>query len=176
MLTSIILVLVVITGDVSAETSCQTTDSRYEVSVTGRIIGGETIPQVIAFHAYISKHVFPGAGRRLVFDVTKTNEGKGYNSHTGVFTCPKSGMYVFIWAIRVWSGEHSTELMINDSVYGSTFLRAKNGDDESVSGTVVAHVSKGDTVYVRNHSVFAGDGKIGSNLHGKPTFSGWLVQ
>lgn len=41
--------------------------------------------------------------------------------------------------------EHSTELMINDSVYGSTFLFAKNGVDGSISGTVVAQVSKGDT-------------------------------
>ncbi|XP_063419935.1 caprin-2-like [Mytilus trossulus] len=176
MLTSIILVLVVITADVSAESSCQTTDGRYEVSITGRGIESEKIPQVIAFHAYISKHVFPGAGRRFVFDVTKTNQGKGYNNHTGVFTCPKTGMYVFVWVMRSLAGEHSTELMINDSVYGSTFLRAKNGDDGSVSGTVVAHVTKGDSVYVRNHSVLAGDGMIASNLHGQSTFSGWLLQ
>ncbi|VDI52612.1 Hypothetical predicted protein [Mytilus galloprovincialis] len=172
MLTSIIIVLVVVTGDVFAASSCQTTD----VSVTGRSINIEKRSQVIAFHAYISNHVFPGAGRRLVFDVTKTNQGKGYNGHIGVFTCPKTGMYVFVWVIRTSEGEHSTELMINDSVYGSTFLRAKKGDDGSVSGTVVAHVSKGDTVYVRTHSVLAGDGAIASNTHGKTTFSGWLLQ
>ncbi|OPL33434.1 hypothetical protein AM593_07516, partial [Mytilus galloprovincialis] len=88
MLTSITLIIVVITGHVSAESSCQTTDGRYEVSVTGKSINIETTPQVIAFSAYISKDLYPGAGRRLVFDVTKTNQGKGYNSHTGVFTCP----------------------------------------------------------------------------------------
>ncbi|XP_052095441.1 adiponectin-like [Mytilus californianus] len=176
MLASIILVFVVVNRYVSAESSCQTTDGRYEVSVISSSIHSETIPQVIAFHAYISKHVIPGAGRRLVFDVTKTNQGSGYNSHTGVFTCPKSGMYVFVWVIRIYSGEHSTELMINNSVYGSTFLRAKSGDDGSVSGTVVAYVSKGDTVYIRNNSVLAGDGQIVSNVNGKPTFSGWLLQ
>ncbi|CAC5411261.1 COL8A [Mytilus coruscus] len=176
MLTSIILVLVVITGYAFAESSCKTTDGRYEVNVIGRNEHSEIIPEVIAFHAYISKDVHPGAGRRLVFDVTKTNKGNGYNSHTGVFTCPKTGIYVFVWVIRIYAGEHSTELMINNYVYGSTFLRAKNGDDGSVSGTVVAHVSKGDTVYVRNRSEYAGDGRISSNVNGKPTFSGWLLQ
>ncbi|VDI52610.1 Hypothetical predicted protein [Mytilus galloprovincialis] len=119
-------------------------NGRYEVSVTGKSNHNETIPPVIAFHAFMSKDVHPGAGRRLVFDLTKTNQGKGYNGHTGVFTCPKTGMYVFVWVVRIYAGEHSTELMIHGSVHGSTFLRAKNGDDGSVSGTVVVHVSKGD--------------------------------
>ncbi|CAC5393134.1 COL8A [Mytilus coruscus] len=102
------------------------------------------------------KDVYPGAGRRLVFDVAQINQGSGYNSHTGVFTCPKTGIYVFVWVICLYSGEHSTELMINNSVYGSTFLRAKvkYADEGSVSGTVVAQVSKGDTIYVRNNPAY----------------------
>ncbi|XP_071153663.1 complement C1q-like protein 4 [Mytilus edulis] len=176
MLTSITLVIDVITGHVSAESSCQTTDGRYEVSVTGKSINIETTPQIIAFYAYISKDLYPGAGRRLVFDVTKTNQGKGYNSHTGVFTCPQTGIYVFVWVIRMHLSEHSTELMINGSVYGSTYLYAKNSVDGSVSGTVVAHVSKGDTVYVRNNLARAGVGMIASDKDGKSTFSGWILQ
>lgn len=71
--------------------------------------------------------------------------------------------------------EHSTELMINNDIFGATFLRAKNSDDGSVSGTVVAHVTKGDVVFVRIHSSYAGDGNIHSNIHGQPSFSGWLL-
>ncbi|VDI49698.1 Hypothetical predicted protein [Mytilus galloprovincialis] len=174
MLTSMILVCFA-TIYVYAEDSCQSKEGGYDVTVNVRGEPRKEIPEVIAFHAYISKNVIPGAGERLVFDVTKANQGSGYNSNTGVFTCPKTGMYVFVWVVRMVTAEHSTELMINNSVYGSTFLRAKKGDDGSVSGTVVAHVSKGDTVYVRNHSVYAGDGRIHTNVHGKPTFSGWLL-
>ncbi|VDI30123.1 Hypothetical predicted protein [Mytilus galloprovincialis] len=116
----------------------------------------------------------PGVGRRLVFDVAKTNQGNGYNSHTGVFSCPKTGIYVFVWVVRLYSARHSTELMINNSVYGSLYLR--NGHtDGTVSGTVVAHASKGDSVYVRIHSTHEGSGYINSNTYGKTTFSGWLL-
>lgn len=73
------------------------------------------------------------------------------------------------------TAEHSTELLINDNIFGATFLRAKNGDDGSVSGTVVAHVTRGDVVFVRTHSSYAGDGNIHSNVHGQPSFSGWLL-
>ncbi|XP_063431084.1 caprin-2-like [Mytilus trossulus] len=175
MLTSMILVCFA-TSYAYAESSCQSKNGRYDVTVNVRGEPSKDISQVIAFHAFISKDVYPKAGERLVFDTTKANEGSVYNSNTGVFTCPKTGMYVFVWVIRMVTAEHSTELMINNSVHGSTFLRAKKGDEGSVSGTVVAHVSKGDTVYVRNHSAYAGDGRIHSNIHGKPTFSGWLLQ
>ncbi|CAC5369657.1 COL8A [Mytilus coruscus] len=170
MLTSVILVCFA-NIYVYAENSCQRKDGGYDVTINVRGQPSKEIREVIAFHAYISKDA-----DRLVFDVTKANQGNGYNSNTGVFTCPKTGMYVFVWVIRMVTAEHSTELMINNSVFGSTFLRAKKGDDGSVSGTAIAHVSKGDTVYVRNHSAYAGDGRILSNLHGKPTFSGWLLQ
>ncbi|VDI20290.1 Hypothetical predicted protein [Mytilus galloprovincialis] len=174
MLTSIIFVFVA-TGYVIAESSCHTTDGLYEVNVIDRSVG-KKIPQVIAFYAYKTKNVNPGAGRRIVFEKTMTNDGNGYNSHTGVFTCPKTGIYVFIWVIRMFHSEHSTELMINNTLYGATFLRASDGDDATVSGTVVAHVSKGDAVYVRNRPKYGGYGNIYSNEIGKTSFSGWLLQ
>ena len=58
------------------------------------------------------------------------------------------------------TAEHSTKLMHNNDVLGATVLRAKNGDDGSVSGTVVTHLTKGDVVFVRNHSQYIGDDSI----------------
>ncbi|CAC5416412.1 C1QL [Mytilus coruscus] len=131
---------------------------------------------IVAFYAYMSNpEVNPSAHLTLIYDVSVTNVGNGYNHVTGIFTAPTSGVYVFIWVTRVASGEHPTQLMINNAVYGVTFLRAKNGDDGSVSGTVVAYVTKGDSVFVRVHSSYAGDGYIHSNEHGRPSFSGWLL-
>lgn len=112
-----------------------------------------------------------------IFDRTRTNVGYGYNSNTGYFTAPREEICVFTWFIRMVGAEHSTELMINNDSFGATFLRAKNGDDGSVSGTVVAHVKKGDMVFVRINSSFfyAGDGNIHSDILGWPSFSGWLL-
>ncbi|CAC5384216.1 C1QL [Mytilus coruscus] len=157
--------------------SCRTADGQYDVTVNYRGKNGKENPEsrVIAFYAFMSKMIKnPGVGRRLIFDVVKTNQGSGYNSHTGVFTCPKTGIYVFVWVVRLYSARNSTELMVNNSVYGSLYLRNTNSDG-IVSGTVVAHVSKGDSVYVRIHSSHEGSGYINSNTYGKTTFSGWLL-
>ncbi|CAG2204922.1 C1QL [Mytilus edulis] len=132
---------------------------------------------LVAFYAYMSNNENnPSAHHTLIYDVSVTNVGSGYNHVTGIFTAPTSGVYVFIWVTRVYNGEHPTELMINTAVYGVTFLRAKgSSNDGSVSGTVVANVTKGDSVFVRVHSTYPGDGYIASNEHGHPSFSGWLL-
>ncbi|VDI27986.1 Hypothetical predicted protein [Mytilus galloprovincialis] len=160
-----------------ATTSCRTADDQYDVTVNYRGERGIKTPKstVIAFYTFMSKHIRnPGVGRRLVFDVVKTSKGGGYNSHTGVFTCPKTGIYVFVWVVRVNSGYYPFDLMINNSVYGTTYLNNVNRDS-SVSGTVVAHVSKGDSVYVRMHSFYKGKGALHSNGNGRTSFSGWLL-
>ncbi|CAG2197105.1 C1QL [Mytilus edulis] len=132
---------------------------------------------LVAFYSYMSHSEYnPSTHHTLIYDISVTNVGSGYNQVTGIFTAPTSGVYVFIWVTRVYDGEHPTELMINNAVYGVTFLRAKGGDDGSVSGTVVASVTKGDSVFVRIHSSYPGNGHILSNDNGRPSFSGWLLR
>lgn len=131
---------------------------------------------IVAFYAQMSSvERSPSAHLTLIFDKVRTNVGNGYSGVTGIFTAPKEGIYVLNWVIRLWTAEHSTELMQNNDVLGATFLRAKQGDDSSVSGLAVAHLAKGDVVFVRVHSLYPGDGDIVTNIHGLPSFSGWLL-
>ncbi|XP_063399483.1 complement C1q-like protein 4 [Mytilus trossulus] len=176
MLISWIVVFYMVTF-ADATTSCRTADGQYDVTVKYRGKRGTENPKsrVIAFYAFMSKPIMsPGIGHRLVFDVVKTNQGGGYNSHTGVFVCPRTGTYVFAWVVRLGSAYQSFELMVNNSVYGSTYLY-NSKTRASVTGTVVAHVTEGESVYIRMHSSHKGTGVLNSNEHGRTTFSGWLL-
>lgn len=59
----------------------------------------------IAFSAYMTHNLSNlGNLRILVFDAIFINEGNGYNHYVGVFTAPRTGLYVFTWTIRTYDG------------------------------------------------------------------------
>ncbi|CAC5411493.1 C1QL [Mytilus coruscus] len=131
---------------------------------------------VVAFYAYLSTNrVNPSFRHTLIYDVAKTNSGNGYNALTGIFTAPTAGMYFFTWVTRMYEAGHSTELMVNDAVFGTSYLRIFHDHDVSVTGTVVTKINKGDSVFVRVHSSRVGVGDILSEQYGRSSFAGWLI-
>lgn len=141
---------------------------------------------VVAFYAYLSTTLGQtglGPDHTIKFDVVKTNQGNGYHSGSGVFIAPQTGIYVFTWTIRVGSYDHSspnfhsTEIVINNNVYGSSYALAisDSSRDDSGTGTVVAHVNQGDDVYIKTHSSHHGGGGILSEGFGRSSFSGWKL-
>ncbi|XP_071167440.1 complement C1q tumor necrosis factor-related protein 3-like [Mytilus edulis] len=126
-----------------------------------------------AFYAYLSNDLpEPGGNRHLAYDTVKTNIGHAYNELTGTFTVPRTGIYSFTWSTRVQcSKEHTTELVVNTKVLGSTFIWC---GWNTVTGHVVTYVSQGETVFVRTHSS-PGKGAIMSNDFGRSAFSGFLI-
>ncbi|XP_061176983.1 complement C1q-like protein 2 [Saccostrea echinata] len=130
----------------------------------------------IAFYAYMSKNTpIITIQHPLSFDVVKTNLGNGYHSTTGVFMVPESGVYVFTWTIRVrYSSYHSTQLMVNTDELGVVYLSVASGSDVGVTGIVVAHVNKGDDIYVRTHASW-NNGNIISDNAGRSSFAGWKL-
>ncbi|XP_062589103.1 complement C1q-like protein 3 [Saccostrea cucullata] len=130
----------------------------------------------IAFYAYMSQHT-PAISIQhpLSFDVVKANFGNGYHSTTGVFMVPESGVYVFTWTIRIGeSNYHSTQLMVNTDELGIIYSHVGSGSDIGGTGIVVAHVDKGDDVYVRTHASW-NSGVIYSNEAGRSSFAGWKL-
>lgn len=161
--------------------------------VTDRLLDVSTPPppskntsSVVAFYAYLSTTLGQtglGPDHTIKFDVVKTNQGNGYHSGSGVFIAPQTGFYVFTWTIRVGSYDHSspnfhsTEIVINNNVYGSSYALAisDSSRDDSGTGTVVAHVNQGDDVYIKTHSSHHGGGGILSEGVGRSSFSGWKL-
>lgn len=63
-----------------------------------------TIPVAgVAFYAYFSNDI-PAAtlNHILAFDKVITNVGHAYHSHSGTSIASRSGLYVFIWTIRLY--------------------------------------------------------------------------
>ena len=51
---------------------------------------------------------------RIIFGTVDLNEGKGYNSLTGIFTAPAAGIYVFDWTTLAIQGKYAhTSLVVN---------------------------------------------------------------
>ncbi|XP_062596428.1 uncharacterized protein LOC134257863 [Saccostrea cucullata] len=130
----------------------------------------------IAFYAYMSKNTPTVTIQHpLSFDVVKTNFGNGYHSTTGVFMVPESGVYVFTWTIRIGdNNHHSTQLMVNTDELGIIYSHVASDSDVGGTGIVVAHVDKGDDVYVRTHASW-NSGAIYSTTAGRSSFAGWKL-
>lgn len=101
--------------------------------------------------------------------------GNGYNTGTGIYTVPVSGVYVFTWSTTAGvNNVIDTLLMINSQVRG-----ALNSDAGSVSlwnestGLIIASVNQGDRVFVRVGK------RAGGIVHvfdeAWTTFSGWRL-
>ncbi|XP_062591681.1 complement C1q-like protein 4 [Saccostrea cucullata] len=135
-----------------------------------------SLSNIVAFYAYLSKDVPSPSGHHiLTFDNVITNAGNAYHPHSGTFIAPRSGFYVFTWTIRIFgTAHHSTELLVNNNVAGSTYLDPANTIDGSVTGTVVVHVDQGDDVLVRTlDRYYRGD--IISRFEGRSSFAGWAL-
>jgi hypothetical protein len=113
----------------------------------------------------------------LVFDVIKTNLGGGYNRHSGMFSAPSAGVYVFTWTM--YTGKHGNTafaLYVNDDIVGSTFGETDDVQDDydSDSGTVVVSLNENDDVYVR--SVMPCSTSVVSGAwHTRTIFAGWKL-
>ncbi|XP_052792124.1 complement C1q subcomponent subunit B-like [Mya arenaria] len=49
----------------------------------------------VAFSVWLDHSATLGPSQVIRFNRVITNEGSGYNVHSGVFTCPQAGMYLF---------------------------------------------------------------------------------
>lgn len=153
----------------------------FYLFLSGNAIRGiSTSP--IAFYASMSSNE-PNVGTHhlLIFDHELLNVRNGYHPNSGVFIAPESGIYVFMWTLRLF--EQSIVLVVNGIDYTSIYNRAfdhdgtlhTDGADESVTGYAIARVNQGEDVFLRSHSSYTGTGDIFSNEFGLSTFGGWIL-
>ncbi|KAL4235912.1 hypothetical protein ACF0H5_004302 [Mactra antiquata] len=106
----------------------------------------------IGFTAYLSQiHNDVPAMTTLVFDRWTYNYENVYNIYTGIFTAPKTGLYLFYFNVRSCkNGESHAVLMVNDSIKNSAL--ASTGTHSSGSAAI-AHMTVGDKAFVRTSTI-----------------------
>ena len=111
------------------------------------------------------------------FDTIVTNIGNHYNKHTGAFTAPQHGVYVFTWNLYCNTGGHIySQLVVNSNVVGAMLTDAEGASSvRSVTGTVVVEVNQGDVVFVRTHPTLGHSGNLRSYSAWRSSFNGWKL-
>ena len=130
-----------------------------------------------AFYAYMSTSEYnPGPGHTLIFRHVVTNIGQRYNQHTGIFTAPVSGVYVFTYTVIPFASSYiPVEVIKNSAVIGSTSARVHSHYRDNTGCTVVIQLSAGDVCYLRTNSKISPIGDIYSGSDAYSSFAGWIL-
>ncbi|XP_053385498.1 complement C1q-like protein 2 [Mercenaria mercenaria] len=126
----------------------------------------------VAFSVGLDSNVNLAQNATVKYNVIWTNKGNGYDSSTGVFTCPQAGLYTFIYhGISETAGTMNLDVYKNDQYQIGTYAHNAN-DYASASNSITLSLQNGDRVYIKGHGT--------SVLYGRAdevysTFSGFLL-
>nr|KAG5707858.1 hypothetical protein BaRGS_031589 [Batillaria attramentaria] len=133
-----------------------------------------SLSQAVGFTANsASEDITFGAHGVLKFDHLVTSVGGGYDPHTGIFTAPVSGLYVFFLSIMS-SNEHGAvdvAIVKEGAALDRAWAEGQGDSYDQGSSLVTVHVTTGQKVWVEQA---AGD----TTVMGGPrsVFSGYLLQ
>ncbi|XP_045176918.2 complement C1q-like protein 4 [Mercenaria mercenaria] len=128
------------------------TCSSQETSRYSRALNGSAEYARISFTAILNHDVNdPNQHQTIKFNQVITNEGNGYDIHTGVFACPESGMYL----LSVFAGERGigggawVSIRVNSVAVVEAVVETFHDKQDLQGGNVVLkRLNKGDTVWV----------------------------
>ncbi|XP_062616330.1 complement C1q-like protein 4 isoform X1 [Saccostrea cucullata] len=108
----------------------------------------------------------------IPYDRVFLNLGNGYDSSTGVFTCPNAGTYSFlVYGVSTATSQLNLDIYQNSNYTVSVFAHVRNGY-ASGHQTVVLQLDEQDTVFVQARGV---NSMFGAHNEVYSTFSGFMI-
>ncbi|KAK7094879.1 hypothetical protein V1264_006368 [Littorina saxatilis] len=134
-----------------------------------------SLEKTVAFYAGNSNDKIPTAlSGTVILDTAFTNVGNGYDTSTGVFTAPVSGLYDFqaVFMQREFSGNDIyAAIYINERAVAGGVADG-NGAWDQASIRAIVHVTAGQKVALKNKSNRA----VNFYGHEYTRFSGFLIK
>ena len=128
----------------------------------------------VAFSTYLTHEMAHlSVGHVIKLDQIFINDGNGYNKNTGIFSVPKSGVYLLTYSIDNTHGTHhlEVELVVDNRNMGT--LLAYNYAMVT-SKTIITHLSAGQSVWLETYAY--NDANVyGASYNKFTTFSGVLL-
>ena len=139
----------------------------------------DSLHKTIAFYAWNSANpVHTAAYGTLILNHAETNIGNAYNTRTGLFTAPVSGLYYFqttFLSYRLGSGQQvHTAIYVGSNIMAEGISDTNHGHYDQTTINTIVHVDAGDEVYVKNMESAARD-YFDSMTDQRTTFSGFLI-
>ncbi|XP_038047582.1 collagen alpha-1(X) chain-like [Patiria miniata] len=132
-----------------------------------------TPPTIVAFSAVLTSHFRGGSGADVVFSSATTNIGDGYDSQSGVFTCPVAGAY-FV-SVNLMSLGDDSGVYHHLKLNGQTVITLHDNQarfHHQSSNSAIIILATGDRVWLEAGA--SGRGVYGDGRHFS-SFSGFLI-
>ncbi|XP_062573423.1 multimerin-2-like [Saccostrea cucullata] len=132
----------------------------------------------VAFSAFVSAlETDISKDHTIKFDSIVTNIGNHYNPHSGIFTAPQHGAYVFTWNIYCNHDNYIySQVVVNSNAVAAIYTSGKGATNvRTTTGVVVVEVNQGDVVFVRTHPTQAHSGNLYSGSSWRSSFNGWKI-
>ncbi|XP_060069120.1 complement C1q-like protein 4 [Ylistrum balloti] len=136
-----------------------------------RRVTGNNSP--VAFSVYLSHFMSNIAvNHKIPYDVITTNEGSAYENATSTFTCPRAGLYLFMWNVMTdTGGSASVSLRINGVISRWSISGSSSSYYDNAGNQDLVRLEEGDKVWM---AFYAAPGELHPH---HTTFAGvWLAE